>query len=89
MQVSEYPALHFTSNRIPIKIRLLVTTHYDPLLKTVGDELIRRDSVWFPEKDMTGYSELYSLVEYKGLNRIPSLQKAYRNGVFGALPNIK
>lgn len=69
--------------------QLLVTTHYDPLLKTVGDELIRRDSVWFTEKDMTGSSNLYSLVEYKGLNRIPSLQKAYRNGVFGALPNIK
>lgn len=69
--------------------QLLVTTHYDPLLNTVGDDLIRKDSVWFTEKDETGNSDLYSLVEYKGLNRISSLQKAYRNGVFGALPNIK
>ena len=69
--------------------QLLVTTHYDPLLNTVGDDLIRKDSVWFAEKDETGNTDLYSLVEYKGLNRISSLQKAYRNGVFGALPNIK
>jgi len=69
--------------------QLLVTTHYDPLLNTVGDDLIRKDSVWFTEKDETGNTDLYSLVEYKGLNRISSLQKAYRNGVFGALPNIK
>ena len=69
--------------------QLLVTTHYDPLLNTVGDDLIRKDSVWFTEKDETGNTDLYSLVEYNGLNRISSLQKAYRNGVFGALPNIK
>lgn len=69
--------------------QMLVTTHYDPLLNTVGDDLIRKDSVWFTEKDDSGNTDLYSLVEYKGLNRIRSLQKAYRNGVFGALPNIK
>jgi hypothetical protein len=71
------------------RAQLLVTTHYDPLLNTVGDDLIRKDSVWFTEKDDSGNTDLYSLVEYKGLNRIRSLQKAYRNGVFGALPNIK
>lgn len=69
--------------------QLLVTTHYDPLLNTVGDDLIRKDSVWFTEKKESGSSDLYSLVEYKGLNRIASLQKAYRYGVFGAMPNIK
>lgn len=71
------------------RAQLLVTTHYDPLLNTVGDDLIRKDSVWFTEKNESGSTDLYSLVEYKGLNRIASLQKAYRNGVFGALPNIK
>lgn len=71
------------------RAQMLVTTHYDPLLNTVGDDLIRKDSVWFTEKDDSGNADLYSLVEYKGLNRIRSLQKAYRNGVFGALPNIK
>jgi len=68
--------------------QLIVTTHYDPLLNTIGD-LMRRDSVWFTEKGAEGATALYSLIEFKGLNRISSFQKAYRNGRFGALPNIK
>lgn len=68
--------------------QLLVTTHYDPLLNT-ADDLIRRDSVWFTDKKENGATIVYSLVEFKGLKRIASLQKAYRNGLFGALPNIK
>ena len=71
------------------RAQLLVTTHYDMLLNSVGDDLIRKDSVWFTDKMESGSTDLYSLVEYKGLNRISSFQKAYRNGMFGALPNIK
>ena len=70
------------------KSQLLVTTHYDSLLNTV-DDLIRKDSVWFTEKDASGNSALYSLVDFKGLNKLSSFQKSYRNGKFGALPNIK
>lgn len=68
--------------------QLLVTTHYDPLLNTVGD-LMRSDSVWFTEKDESGATKVYSLSDFKGLKRMSSYQKAYRNGLFGALPNIK
>lgn len=68
--------------------QLLITSHYDPLLSTV-DDLIRKDSIWFTEKEEDGNSKLYSLVEFKGLNKISSFQRSYRNGVFGALPNIK
>jgi len=71
------------------RAQLLVTTHYDPLLNTVGDDLIRRDSVWFVEKDKAGISTLYSLDEFSGLNKISSIQKAYRNGRFGAWPVMK
>lgn len=68
--------------------QLLITTHYDGLLKKVND-LIRKDNVWFTEKDRSGASQLYSLVEFKGLNKITHLDKAYRSGMFGALPEIK
>lgn len=68
--------------------QLLITTHYDGLLRTV-DDLIRKDNVWFTEKDKSGESHLYSLVEFKGLSKITHLDKAYRNGIFGALPQIK
>ena len=67
--------------------QLIVTSHYDPLLNTV-DDLIRKDSVWFTEKEEDGHSTLYSLTDFKGLSKISSFQKSYRNGVFGALPNI-
>jgi len=67
--------------------QLLITTHYDPLLNEVG-ELFRKDAVWFTEKKDAGATELYSLVEFSGLNRIASLQKAYRQGRFGGIPKI-
>ena len=67
--------------------QLIVTTHYDPLFNTI-DDLLRKDSVWFTEKDKDGNSILYPLSDYKGLNRIRSYQKAYRNGRFGAIPDI-
>lgn len=68
--------------------QMIVTTHYDPLLETIGD-LLRKDSVWFTEKKESGHTELYSLVEFSGLNRLSSIRKAYRNGNFGALPKVK
>lgn len=67
--------------------QLIVTSHYDPLLNTV-DDLIRKDMVWFTDKEKDGHTKLYSLTDFRGLGRITSFQKSYRNGVFGALPNI-
>lgn len=66
--------------------QLLLTTHYDGLL---GEEdLLRKDNIWFAEKNTDGASVLYSLTDFKGLNRISSLQKAYKFGKFGAVPNL-
>lgn len=66
--------------------QLLFTTHYDGLL--ADDELLRKDTIWFTEKHEDGASTLYSLSDFNGLNRISSVQKAYRYGKFGAIPNI-
>lgn len=66
--------------------QLLLTTHYDGLL--AQDDLLRNDSIWFTSKKENGSTELYSLTEFKGLNRISSLLKAYQAGKFGAIPNI-
>ena len=66
--------------------QLLLTTHYDGLL---GEEdLLRKDNIWFAEKNTDGASVLYPLTDFKGLNRISSLQKAYKCGKFGAVPNL-
>ena len=66
--------------------QLLLTTHYDGLL---GEEdLLRKDNIWFAEKNTDGASVLYPLTDFKGLNRISSLQKAYKFGKFRAVPNL-
>jgi len=66
--------------------QLLFTTHYDGLLE--DEELLRNDTIWFTEKQPDGNSTLYSLSDFNGVNRISSLQRAYRYGKFGATPNI-
>ena len=66
--------------------QLLLTTHYDGLLEET--DLFRKDSIWFTNKKKDGATEIYSLADFNGLNRISSLQKAYKYGKFGAIPNI-
>ncbi|GAK36469.1 AAA family ATPase [Bacteroides graminisolvens] len=68
------------------KAQLIVTTHYDGLL--AQDDLLRNENIWFTEKNRDGATVLYPLTDFNGLNRISSLQKAYRFGKFGAIPNI-
>lgn len=68
--------------------QLLLTTHYSPLLMLVGD-LLRADCIWFTNKDGAGNTELYSMADFEGLDEIQSLWKAYKSGMFGALPHIK
>jgi hypothetical protein len=65
------------------KSQLLITTHNDGLLDLVND-LIRKDSVWFTEKDKAGVTDLYKLTDFRGINRLSSIREAYRNKRFGA-----
>lgn len=67
--------------------QLLVSTHYDPILKAV-DDIFGKDSVWFTEKGRDGNTSLFSLTDFKGLNKLSSIHRAYMNGQFGALPNV-
>ena len=66
--------------------QLIVTTHNDGLLD-LTDDLIRKDSVWFTEKQKNGATDLYKLTDFRGLNRISSIREAYRNKRFGATMN--
>lgn len=63
--------------------QLIVTTHNDSLLELV-DDLIRKDSVYFIEKDKAGASDLYKLIDFKGVDELPSIRSAYRYKRFGA-----
>lgn len=63
--------------------QVLIATHNDGLLDLVND-LIRKDSIWFTEKDGAGVTELYKLTDFRGVNRLTSIREAYRNKRFGA-----
>jgi AAA15 family ATPase/GTPase len=64
--------------------QLLLTTHYDGLLEE--EDLLRKDNIWFTEKRPDASTQLYPLIDFKAVNRITSLQKAYKYGKFGAIP---
>ncbi len=64
--------------------QLIFTTH-NPLLLDTG--LIRRDQVWFADKDETGATFLYPLTDYKP-RRQESLVRGYLAGRYGGVPFI-
>lgn len=64
------------------KAQLICNTHDVMLLQ----EDIRRDQVWFVEKNQYGESELYSLSDFKGVRKNDSILKKYLLGVYGAIP---
>jgi AAA15 family ATPase/GTPase len=62
--------------------QLIFTTHDTNLLDL---DLLRRDEIWFVEKNQQGASSLYSLAEFK-IRPDLKVEKGYLNGRFGAIP---
>ncbi len=62
--------------------QVIVTTHETNLLDL---ELLRRDEIWFIEKDEHGASHAYSLEEFAP-RYDKDIQKGYLSGRFGAIP---
>ncbi|MGL5328777.1 MAG: AAA family ATPase [Peptostreptococcaceae bacterium] len=62
--------------------QLICNTHDVMLLQ----EDIRRDQIWFVEKNQYGESEIYSLSDFKGVRKNDSILKKYLLGVYGAIP---
>lgn len=92
----------------PLITRQIVNLFNDPEINTAGGQLIfsthdanllsikslRRDQIWFTEKDPTEATDLYSLVEFKEpdgtkVRNDRSFEKDYINGRYGAIPYIK
>ena len=67
-----------------VESQLIVTTHESSLLDL---NLLRRDEIWFTEKNQDGESHIYSLEEFKPRHDT-ELRKAYLQGRFGAIPFI-
>lgn len=67
----------------PNNAQLIFFTHDTNML---DKKLLRRDQVWFTEKNRYGATDLYSLVEYKGVRNDASFENDYIKGRYGAIP---
>lgn len=72
----------FNSLKASGNSQLIVTTHEASLLDI---ELLRRDEIWFVEKNADGESTVYSLEEYKPRHD-KDIRKGYLKGRYGAIP---
>lgn len=72
-------------SNVNLKQQLIATTHESNLLDL---DLLRRDEIWFVEKNKYQESCLYSLEEFKP-RYDKDIQKGYLNGRFGAIPFIR
>jgi hypothetical protein len=75
----------FNSSKTKSKAQLLAASHDTALLDR---DLLRRDQIYFVEKNRYGASEVTSLVEYKPRKESP-YDKNYLEGKYGAIPFIE
>ncbi|MFT6334295.1 MAG: AAA15 family ATPase/GTPase [Halioglobus sp.] len=64
--------------------QLIVTTHESALL---DQDLVRKDEVWFVDKNKNGESEIRSLAEYN-VRKDLDIRSGYLHGRFGAIPKF-
>ncbi len=63
--------------------QLLFVTHDTHLLDA---QMMRRDQIYFVEKNQKGESTFYSLADFKGIRNDASFEKDYIKGKYGAIP---
>lgn len=70
------------------KAQLLVTTHNVSLME--NQDFIRKDALWFTEKNDDGSISLYSAADFDSsiLRKDASIINAYKSGKLGAKPNL-
>lgn len=92
----------------PLLVRNFLLTFLNPKINTnhaqlvftthdtwqLSNQLLRRDEIWFVEKDKRGVSALYSLADFVDedgyrIRKDESYEKNYLLGKYGAIPNLK
>lgn len=64
----------------------LIFTAHDVML--IDQEIVRRDELWFAQKDVQGRSKLVPLSQHRGVRADLVLRRRYLEGEFGGLPQI-
>ena len=92
----------------PLLVRSFIITFLDPKINTkhaqliftthdawqLSNNLLRRDEIWFTEKQDDGNTILYSLADFVDedglkIRKDESFEKNYLLGKYGAIPNLK
>ena len=92
----------------PLLVRNFILTFLNPQINTnhaqlvftthdtwqMSNQLLRRDEIWFVEKDGDGVSTLYSLADFVDeegarIRKDESYEKNYLIGKYGAIPSLK
>ena len=81
--VSRFISMFFEHTK-DVKSQLIVTTHESQLM---DQSIIRKDEVWFVEKNKKGESELKSLEEFV-IRKDLDIMKSYLHDRFGAVPKF-
>ncbi|MFK7946000.1 MAG: ATP/GTP-binding protein [Saprospiraceae bacterium] len=86
--ISKFILSLFNNDKINIKkAQLIVATHDTELISK--DNNLRRDQVWFIEKDDYGVSDLYALTDVEGVRKETPFDKWYLTNRLGGVPNLK
>lgn len=84
--------LTFLNPEINVNHAQLVFTTHDTW--QLSNQLLRRDEIWFTEKDRNGLSTLYSLADFidedgARIRKDESYEKNYLLGKYGAIPTLE
>lgn len=74
----------FQGSKNRLNAQLIFTTHDTTLLDS---NLLRRDQIWFVEKDAEQATHLYSLLDYRP-RKDEALERGYMKGRYGAVPVV-
>ncbi len=82
----------FLNLEINIKHAQLIFTSHDSW--QLNGNILRRDEIWFAEKDLDGVSNLYSLADFINedgikIRKDENYEKNYLLGKYGAIPSLK
>ncbi len=77
----------FQNHRINNKNSQLIFTTHD--VNILDENSIRRDQIWFVEKNDFGISELFSLSDFEDVREDTPFAKWYMNNKFGAVPTLQ
>lgn len=77
----------FMDSEVNIHHAQIIFTSHD--LWQLKNNILRKDEIWFTDKDNDGISTLYSLADFKGVESEKNYVENYLLGQYGAIPSLK